>query len=53
MRAIMRKTNSNANEDKTPLSGMEQVIQIERHNTIGNNAEDVNEEGPISSSQWE
>ena len=49
----MRKTNSNANEDGTRLSRKEQVIRIERQNIIGNNAEGVNEEGPISSSQWE
>ena len=53
MRAIMRKTNSNANEDGTCLSGREQVIRIERQNIIGNNNKGVNEEGPISSSQWE
>ena len=43
MRAIMRQTNSNANEDGTRLSRKEQVIRIERQNIIGNN-EGVNEE---------
>ena len=52
MRAIMRKTNSNGNEEKTGLSGREQVIRIVRQNIIANN-EGVIEEGPISSSQWE
>ena len=52
MRAIMRQTNSNANEDETRLSGREQVIRIERQNIIGDN-EGVNEEGATPSSQWD